>query len=429
MGKVLDNRLDMFNTVFNTKSTSISENFKQDLQYKIDNEFELASDVYTVQEEQNFGKLDWSNDLTVRITHILSDKNTGEKLGDDFRNLIFSDMNHLYSLGKRYSFSDNYWITTNTDTYKYPTASVCIRRCNNILNNYDEYGLLHSEPCIIDNQIRSTDFDFNQKLIIPDGSVTVIIQGNDWTKNQYKLNKRFVFGGQAWKCTFINNFQRTKTNDSSSVNIIRMILMKDAIAPDDDIINNIPNVNTYNYTISINEGSTLEQTVGFTNTLTATVKNNNQIISGLDLIWTSSNSSVVSVNSSGVFIINSTGTATITVSLKNNPNVSYIYMITGKASPSNIIDIIISPDNTSILEGKSQIYTCKKTINNVDNAEVLTIQDITTSIPTGYYTITMGSNTFTIKNLKRYTSGTVNIRVSDSLSNSKTINIKLSGAW
>jgi hypothetical protein len=223
--------LEFYEAIRQTSSLP-NVSYKEDLQAMIDDQFDNASSLASIKQEQIFGTLVWSEDFTVRLTHVVSDKNTGEKLGDDFRNLIFGNINYNYLLGKRYSFSDNYWITINTDNYKYVTASACIRRCNNVLKHYTSTGDIHSEPCIIDTGIRSVDFDFNQHLIIPDGSITVIVQGNLWTK-EYKINQRFIIDEQPWKCEYVNNYQRTKTLDKYSVNLIRLILRKDSISAND----------------------------------------------------------------------------------------------------------------------------------------------------------------------------------------------------
>jgi hypothetical protein len=406
-------------------SSTPSEYWKESLQALANNTFENASTLAKIQEEKTFGNLDWSDDLQVRITHIISDKNTGEKLGDDFRNVIFPDMTHKCVLGQRYSFDNNYWIIVNTDKFKYPTISACIRRVNNVLNNYDKYGVLHSEPCIIDYQIRSTDFDFNNNIIVPDGYTTILVQGNEWTK-MYHLNQRFMFGGQAWKCTFINNFQRINTLDNSSVNLIRMILMKDAIAPDDDVINNIPNTKTYNYTISIDQGNILEQQVNYTSTLSATVKNGTEIVNGMELLWESNDNNICEIQQNGSFILKSEGTCNVTVSLKDNSSVSALLIINVVALPVDNYEIRISPNISEILQGDFQTFDVALYHNNIRQNDIIT--SIPSGVPSSYYKFTSASNGFTITNLKQYTSSPL-VVVCSGGGYSKNISINLSGGW
>jgi len=403
-----------------------SEYWKESLQALSNNTFENASDVFTVQEEQTFGALDWSSDLTVRITHVFSDRQTGEKLGDDFRNLIFPDLTRTCVLGQRYSFDSNYWITTNTDKYKYPTISAVIRRCNNVLKNYDSDGVLHTEPCIIDYTVRSVDFDFNQNIIIPDGHTTIIIQGNDWTKT-FKLNQRFMFGGQAWKCTYLNNYQRTSTLDEDSVNIIRMVLMKDSIdTANDNVTENIPNENQYVYTISIDQ-TDFEGNVDDTGTITASIFLNGELVDK-DITFTSSDTDIATINStSGAYTLIAEGDVTFTATMTDNSLISDSVNVTVTASVVDTYQVIISPSVNEIYFDESQSYSCYLYKNNEQQSGSVSVS--ASGISTTYYTLTIvDGNHFTITNLKAYSAGKLTLTCTLS-SYSSTLEISLKGAF
>jgi len=105
----------------------------------------------------------------------------------------------------------------------------------------------------------------------------------------------------------------------------------------------------------------------------------------------------------------------------------------GIANYKNIIVnsgvIQVEPNTTSILQGKSQTYIVKKLINGVDSGSILTIQDITSGISSGYYTFSSGVNSFTVNNLKMFNGSNVRIKVSDGSGNEKIFEIKLKGAW
>lgn len=243
MGKLVDNRLDQFNTVFNLSSTpsSVSDNLKQTLQYKINDEFQFASDVYTIQEEQTSGKLDWQN-LSVRITHVLSDKNTSDtKKSDDWRNIIFKDITHYYALGIRYQFDSNTWITVQSDIYHYPTASAIIRRCDSTLKWYDTNHTLIEEPVMIDYDMRLTKFLFGTEIILPQGHIKIYAQYNSNTQ-KISMDQRFVLGSQLYKIDYINDFIRKNTYDKNSVPLIYFTAFLDQknLAVD-DMVNQIAN--------------------------------------------------------------------------------------------------------------------------------------------------------------------------------------------
>ena len=218
MGKVLDNRLDGFNAIFNLSPSSVSDNLKQTLQYKINDEFQFASDVFKIQEEKTPGLLDWQ-DLEVRILHVLADKNTSDKKNDDWRQIIFKDISHYYALGIRYQFDNNTWITVQSDIYHYPTASAIVRRCDSTLKWYDSNHTLIEEPVMIDYDMQLTKFLFGTEIILPQSHIKIYAQYNSNTQ-KIGIDQRFVLGSQLYKIDYINDFIRKNTYDKNSVPLI-----------------------------------------------------------------------------------------------------------------------------------------------------------------------------------------------------------------
>ena len=66
--------------------------------------------------------------------------------------------------------------------------------------------------------------------------------------------------------------------------------------------------------------------------------------------------------------------------------------------------------------------------NMIIISEILNIVD-NSSIKTGYYNIAIGTNTFTIENIKKHSSKKVEISVSDNIGNVEKISIKLGGVF
>lgn len=233
--------------------TTPKEGYREGLQAVIDVQFDNASNIYTIQEETTFGEMDWQ-DVDVRITHVLSDKNTGEKLNDDFRNIIFKDITHTYGIGYRYKFDDNIWITTQSDLYKYVTASATVRRCNNVLRWIGDDGSTITEPCIIDYKISDDRNQFDSSIVTAQGNIDIICQYNDFTKT-IKPNQRFLFGSRrfAYKVRGdgINNFLNQNTYDDESTPLIKISLDVSQINPEtDDLTNGIADAYTYTGAIS-----------------------------------------------------------------------------------------------------------------------------------------------------------------------------------
>ena len=247
---VLDPRLRNINAAMLSNSTynrTYNDYSRGMLQNKIDEEFYNATDVFTIQEEQTPGMLDWVN-IDVRITHVLSDKNTSDKKNDDWRQLIFKDIAHNYALGVRYFFDNNYWLTVQSDYYHYPTASATIRRCNNQLKWYDSTGILRQEPCIIDDKIQRYRNEYNQYIITYEGYITVLCQLNKFTKD-IVINQKFIFNGQAYKVLNIQNYFN-KTTFGDDAPLLTLTMNRDMNnTENDDLADNIAN-NAYRVTPS-----------------------------------------------------------------------------------------------------------------------------------------------------------------------------------
>jgi len=229
--------------------TSPYQNYINDLQAKINDDWSNASDIFTIQEEQNSGEMDWQ-DVEVRIGHIIQ-PSTGDKLGDDWRNIIFKDMSHVYGLGKRYQFDNSVWVTINSDFHRYPTASTIIRRCNNTLN-YFVNGVLVHESCIIDYKTKGTSIAFSDIVALQNGRIYVIVQNNSNTQ-QILENQRFLFNQRAYKVIFVENYLQNYTYDQTSAPFISFYMdINQLNSAVDDVANNIANAYDQNVTQSSN---------------------------------------------------------------------------------------------------------------------------------------------------------------------------------
>jgi hypothetical protein len=245
MGKLLNNKFSNINASMSTNSNysnSYSDYARNTLQEKINSDFLYAADIYDIEEEISIGALEFQT-ITVRIVHILKN-NIGIKVGDDFKELIFSELNHIVGLGLRYRFDDNIWLTINSDYYHYPTISVVIRRCNNVLRWRDIDNSILQEPCIIDYKINENAFDQNDKIIIPEGDIQVIAQYNDNSK-KIRIDDRFIFGDQAFRVRSINNFINKFTYDNESPKLLYLTMTKDNNSPYDNTTTDVSNSNNY----------------------------------------------------------------------------------------------------------------------------------------------------------------------------------------
>jgi len=419
----MDSRLAGISATMHTNSgynSSNSEYMRNKLQNKINSEWQYAPDIYTISEELIFGTQQYT-DIDVRVSHEIN-SGSGTKLGDDYREFIFKDMTHVKGLGYRYTFSDNIWLTTNSDIYKFATASTTVRRCNNTIRWYDSFKILQREPCIIDYSVANRSIDYSNVINIPKADLYVIMQYND-KSSELAINDRFLFNGQAYKINAMDNFRNSKTFDDASVPLLYLYCYKDSIAEGDDLINNIP-VSNINYTISLNT-NTINQSIGYTSQLVSTVKRNGEVYS-TPITWTSSNVSVATVDSNGNVSLIANGNCVISAKMTENNSVVANCNVTVQAVPAEVKEVRISPNVTELLQSQSQVYTVGLYVNNILTPNVFTFSG-SGATSDKYVLTTINGNSFSIKNVKM---SSINLIVNATNgTNSGSISIKLRGAF
>jgi len=227
---------------------SPKETWIDSYQALLDDQFENAATLETIQEETSFssGSLSY---VTVRLNNAINSE-TGQKMGGDFKHIMFQDLTHSTGIGFKYYFSDNYWVTINTQRADNLTATATIRRCNATLRWMGETGILYSEPCAIDYEVARPRDEVGSKYpVTPQGYIDVYAQLNDNT-NLIKGNQRFLFGTPTNRIAYkvfgngVRNFLNEETEDDESSALVRLTMGGDfADENTDDIANGIADYN------------------------------------------------------------------------------------------------------------------------------------------------------------------------------------------
>lgn len=206
-------------------SASPSSFYVNDFNAVLQDQFEVASDLFDILEEPVIGSGSFV-DVRVRITEAVSSV-TGTMLSDDFKQILFKDLAHDASLGKKYIFANNTWICVYSEIIKTLGANCMVRRCDNVLRWIDSDGIQYSEPAIIDYKVsRPRDLMGTENLVLPQGFTDVFCQGNARTKT-IKGNQRFLFGPVENRIAFkifgdgISNFLNQKTSDDTSATLLK----------------------------------------------------------------------------------------------------------------------------------------------------------------------------------------------------------------
>ena len=396
-------------------------------------QFYNSSNWWTIQEETNAGTQIYQT-VNVRIAHLINAE-TGLKLGDDWKTLLFSDINHSIELGKHYIFDENTWLTTNTEIRKNLSATCTIRRCNNTLRWIDEStGAYYEEPCIIEYEVKEPRDYFTQgsPFMTPGGFLHILTQFNNRT-NLINENQRFLFGNSGhWTCykvigTGINDFKNEKTYDNTSAKILTLDVIANFVNNElDDVVNGIADANTNLYTVSLNKTSaqgTPSSTVQLIPSITYNGKSVTRTIN-----WTTSSSSIATVNISGLVTLIATGSCLITANIAHS-SASAVCSILVTGSPIANNEVTISPDINYILEGMSRTYSVYLYTNDVQQADAFVVSCIPNGISQTNYTFNqIDGNNFYIKNNVRDISSYLTIQVTSG-SHVASRNIYLKGAW
>ena len=230
----------------NALPSSPNNYYREHMQALIDTQWDNTTMLQNIQEEYPFASFE-VRDVQVRMIHAL-DKSTRQKQGDDFRELIFQDIDYTVNLGAYYKFSDAYWLAINLDELNRTTKNIIVRRCNNVLKWKDFNNKVHEYPCVLEYDATAASPRVDNNVITPNNRVRVIVQANTDTL-PLKVNMRFIFGDRPFKIIGYNNYMIDTINGKQSILYIQTQL--DEISPYDDFVNCIAyNTNTEDNTDS-----------------------------------------------------------------------------------------------------------------------------------------------------------------------------------
>jgi hypothetical protein len=412
------------------------EIWRNAFQERIYDQFYNSSDWWTIQEETYFSSGVFK-DIDVRITGVISNE-TGSTPTDDFKKLLFRDIDHLTALGWFYWFDDNFWIVVNTERTKTLNASCTVKRCNNVLRWIDELGGKYSVPFTLADYLIRENRNYSTSgsaLVNPSGIIEIATQFNDKT-NKIKANQRFLFGNPTNWTSYrvqgggVNNLNLLKTEDNMSAGLIKFSLAVDySNLQDDDLVNGYANLLQNIYSILVLNGNTITGLVGNTNQINTQVLRNSIVVSR-DLIYTSSDTSIVTVSDTGLISFVSAGSTIIRVQLLNNIDVYTDITIVSSAVPVNDYDILISPNVNYVLLNQTTSFITSLILNNVVVPTTFTFTLTPNTVPSANYTYSVvDGDTFSIQNKIMFLTDSLDVLADDGAGHTKTFSILLRGGW
>lgn len=350
-------------------------------------QFDDTSTVWDdIEEEIAFGTLKFQP-IRARVTTII-DVKTGQRNGDNFRKIIFYDYTHRPVAGTRYRFDDNIWIVFATKNLKVSSSSVYVYRCNNTLNTQDKYGNIHREPCYMDYKLNETQLTNEDMMQVPNGRLNLVCQVNQWTRN-WDIGMRFILGGDVYKIRYRARYERNKTFDDDSVTLAQFYVNYDNKQVNDNFELQIADYLESKYVISCDDE--IANVVGYSSNINAVVSMNDAVVDE-PLLFTTTDSNIVTIDDNGNYSAVSVGNAKIIIQMKNNPScVKYVDVTIGE-DVDDVMDLV--PDIRKIKLNCTVEYQIVSN-NNVDIR-------VESGNPSYYYKFKRtGDKTFEIKNMKQ----------------------------
>lgn len=370
------------------------EKWKDGLQEFVNKEFDNASTFYEdVEEEIEFGTLEFRH-ILVRINSLV-DAKTGQRANDDYKKIIFSDLDYKVPIGTRYRFDNNIWLVFSTDNIKTDTSSVYVRRCNNTMNWQDKYGNIHREPCYIDYKLTENQIFREYSVDVPSGRIWVQYQANDKTRD-ININSRFIFGTNPYKVRSMGDYDRLNTFDQNSARLLSFYADYDNKAEDDNFELSVANYKCFTFTIDSED--IISNTIGYKNSLIYNVYLNNSIVENENVSWESTDSNIAEIDKEGNYVFKNLGTCMFIGKMDNNPSVEKRITVLCKEEVSDSYYDYIQNKIDYIPLNKTERYS----IYEYKNGEMInTKYDIACEgVPEYCYSFTSDGNNFSITNKK-----------------------------
>lgn len=247
MGKVFDTTYQTtpYDLITQTPKNFSKDNyFLKELQEKVWADWEYRPNRVDVEQETGIGAETYFP-LEVVIQNIKTDK--GEQVSDDYKRLVFREIDYQVRLGSRFRFSfdfdleqpdidKNIWLVTNK-VETAPTSGVVVTRCNGTLGSIyvkDGKSYYHYEPCVSATKLTSANFHYANEIVVQQSQIILLVQHNQYTR-EYEVNQRFILGyDKVYKIKAIDKFNSLTTYKPEDVDIIVLYAEIDERAAEDD---------------------------------------------------------------------------------------------------------------------------------------------------------------------------------------------------
>lgn len=339
-----------------------NDDYRELQQAFIDSQWDNTSARVEIQEQDWFGSKTYHK-IEAWINKAIGTTTTFMKNGEDYRQLIFKEIEKPCIRGRLYKFENNYWLTDFTNPSQGLVSDIIVRRCNNFLRIIDpQNGAIYSEPCVVDYDMQSPSVQVSSYVITPNNHAVVFVQANEYTRRLFKLNTRYMLGGRPFK---LYAFQNALWHDldNPEPTVLYLDLYLDELHAQDNVEQQLAYNGDYLYTIKIQSDS-ISLPVDSTGTLTVDTTLNG-VETQCNIYWSSSDSSIVCINQNGEYQVNGEvgQSATITAQIVGNDQLSDAIIITVADMSSVPTVVYLNPAMDTIRQYESIEFSveCKQT--------------------------------------------------------------------
>lgn len=203
---------ESYNTWRSYTANSPKNYFKDALQAKINQDFQLSMNYEIIQIKNRFTGI--FSDIGVRIENYGVE--TSFYANDEFKRVIFQDMDYSINLGDILEFGGYRWITMQPKSVSATTSSAIVQRCNAVLKFTESTPLTDNIieiDCLVSNKLNTSVN--NNILDIPSGSLFVQapIDFNSLKIKLFPRPTRFLLGMPDYR----GNYRAYKVENLNTV--------------------------------------------------------------------------------------------------------------------------------------------------------------------------------------------------------------------
>ena len=310
---------------------------------------EIANNVFDTACQGVDESKDWYEYTPIRIRSTYATAApTGELLPDDWQMIrVIKPAGLSYiPIGAYMHYNSNCWIVHKPRNVEPGIGQALVRRCNAVINVLDYYGNVVSVPMsyakmsTLGNSSHATE-----NSIIAKNYISCVCQYNEYSK-AFTENTRILLGNVAYAMRGVNNFTREFTDDPDSVHIITFTIELAEPLPQDDFDNGVADGLAFKWQLvvtaeeSMNAGTTQKLAV-------KSVRNGENVVTSDDrpisYTFISSDENVLTADENGLISAISEGTATVTVTLEQNTNITQSVEITVASAGESYVAFTSTP--------------------------------------------------------------------------------------